>query len=77
MPSSNTAHAQHLFVGGPFDGQVIVAHIGDRKNQVFRSNIIGDMTIYYHRGLGFYRYYRFLGHWRSESLDKFDEYNGS
>lgn len=62
---------EHLFIGGPNHGQKVECHISPRKNYVYRSSIISDLTIYHHKGLDFNRYYKFFNHWRWEELDTF------
>lgn len=66
------ARKPERFVGGPCDGQVIDVSISDSRNDLFRSGIRGDDTIYYYCGIGSQRYYRFFGIWRWEGLDAFD-----
>lgn len=66
------ARKPELFIGGPCDGEVVQAHITASKHEVFRSCTRGDDTMYFYKGVGFQRYYRFFGAWRWEGLDTFD-----
>lgn len=62
---------EQTFVGGPYDGMVIEAYVPKNRECIYVSGIKGD-SIYLHRGVGFHRYYRFMGVWRWEKLDRFD-----
>lgn len=61
-----------VFAGGPCDGDVIQVYISHNRNEIFRSSMSGDNTVYSHNGIHFHRYYRFLDHWRWAGLDSFD-----
>ncbi len=66
------AKKDEIFVGGPCDGDVVRSCIPHTRNEVFRSSIPGDSTIYSYNGIYFHRYYRFMGCWRWDGLDSFD-----